>query len=203
MPYPFSLSIINVNIVMNRAYILVILTALVIASFSCENNLEVVKSLGNPEKTPDITGTNTEIIYSDSAKVKVKIVATELSAYRRVKNPYLEFPKGIHVYFYDDSIKVNAEVSSKYAIYYETKKLWEARNDVVVINTKGEKLNTEQLFLDEAKQIIYSKKYCRITKPDSMQHVGECGMQARQDFTSWELRCPSGTFNIKMSNDQK
>jgi len=187
----------------NKAYTFVISIILVIALFSCENDLEVVKSIGNPEKTPDITGTNSEIIYSDSAKVKVRIVSSELNAYRKIQNPYLEFPKGLHVYFYNDSLKVNAEVISKYAIYYENQKLWEARNDVVVVNTKGEKLNTEQLFWDENKQSIYSKKYCRVTTPDSLQHIGDCGMEAKQDFSAWKLLCASGTVNLKVKNEEK
>jgi LPS export ABC transporter protein LptC len=179
-----------------------VIALLLVISLSCENNLEVVKSLSHLENIPDISGTNTEIIYSDSAKVKVRIVTTELDAYRKVKKPYLKFPKGLHVYFYNDSLKVNAEVYSKYAIYYENEKLWEARNDVVVVNKKGEKLNTEELYWDENKQIIYSSKYCRITTPDSLEHIGDCGMKARQDFSSWELHCASGVVPVKTKNEQ-
>ena len=186
-----------------KTFYLAFTIALVIVSFSCQNNLEVVNSLSKIEDIPDIAGTNTEIIYSDSAKVKVRIVASELDAYRKAKRPFLKFPKGLHVYFYNDSLKVNAEVYSKYAIYYENEKLWEARNDVVVVNKKGEKLNTEELFWDETKQIIYSKKYCRITTPDSLQHIGDCGMEAKQDFSSWHLKCASGTVPVKMKNENE
>jgi LPS export ABC transporter protein LptC len=126
-----------------------------------------------------------------------------LEAFRKVKEPYLKFPKGLHVYFYNDSLKVNAEVSSKYAIYKENKKLWEADNDVIVLNNKGEKLNTEQLFWDENKQIIYSDKYCKITRPDSLQQVGEKGMKAKQDFSSWQLLGASGMVPIKVKNEQQ
>jgi LPS export ABC transporter protein LptC len=175
---------------------------LAITISSCENNLEVVKSFSKAENVPDMNGTNTEIIYSDSAKVKVRIVSTELEAYRHVKEPYLKFPKGLHVYFYNDSLKVNAEVSAKFAVYQENKKLWEADNDVVVVNKKGEKLNTEQLFWDENKQIIYSGKYCRITTPDSLQHSGEHGMEAKQDFSEWKLLGASGTVPIRVKNEQ-
>ena len=182
-----------------------IITCLILffSLFSCENNLEVVKSLGSPDTIPDMNGTNTEIIYSDSARVKVRIVAPRLEAFRKVKEPYLKFPKGLHVYFYNDSLKVNAEVSSKYAIYKENKKLWEADNDVIVLNNKGEKLNTEQLFWDENKQIIYSDKYCKITRPDSLQQVGEKGMKAKQDFSSWQLLGASGMVPIKVKNEQQ
>jgi LPS export ABC transporter protein LptC len=175
---------------------------LFLSFLSCENNLEVVKSLGRPDSIPDMYGVNTEIIYSDSAKVKVRITAPKLEAFRKVKEPYLKFPKGIHVYFYNDSLKVNAEISSRYAIYNENKRLWEADNDVVVVNREGVRLNTEQLFWDENKQIILSDKYCKITRPDSLEQVGERGLRAKQDFSSWQLIGGSGMVPVKIKNDQ-
>jgi LPS export ABC transporter protein LptC len=142
-----------------------------------------------------LSGKDVEILYSDSAKLKVRILAPELNRYQKSDNkPYLEFPKGIHVYFYNDSLKVNAEVYAKYAIYRENEKLWEARNDVVVVNTKGEKLNTEQLFWDEPKEKIYSHQYSRITRPNGEQHTGNKGFEANQDLSNWRMK--GGRGNI-------
>jgi LPS export ABC transporter protein LptC len=177
--------------------ILFIIVFAIIGLFSCENNIEVVKSLSAPDKVPDITMDNMETIYSDSAKVKGRVVAPVVDRYESGKKRCSEFPKGIHVYFYNDSLNVKAEVIAKYAIYYDKPDLYEARNDVVVINTKGEKLNTEQLFWDRQKKIIYSKKYCRITMPDGMQQVGENGMMAKENFESWALYGGSGSVPIK------
>jgi len=176
---------------------------IIIASFSgflitsCENDLEVVKTFSDPAKVPDITMTNFEIIYSDSAKVKARLTAPLLERYDSDKKKYSEFTKGLHVYFYNDSLSVKAEIVAKYAINYEQTSLWEARNDVVVTNTKGEKLNTEQLFWDQTKKIIYTKKYCRITTTDGNQHVGENGMEANQNFENWKLLGSTGTFSVK------
>ena len=165
--------------------------------FSCENNIQVVNALTNPSTLPTVTATKAEIIYSDSAKVKVKIVAPEIEHFdQNPKDQYWEFPKGIHVYFYNDSLTVKAEVMAKYAIYHEVQKLWEARNDVVVINTKGEKLNTEQLFWDENKKIIYSKMYSRITTPTGF-HSGDNGFKANEDFSDWTFFGASGKLNFE------
>lgn len=164
-----------------------ILLGLATMFFSCENDIEVVKRITNPNVLPELTGSDVEIWYSDSAKLKVKIETQQLDRYlKEEKKSYIEFPKGIKVYFYDDSMRVNATMSSKYAIYKENERLWEARNNVVVVNTKGERLNTEQLFWDEAKEKIYSNTYSKITSLEG-ENIGERGFEARQDFTEWRL----------------
>jgi LPS export ABC transporter protein LptC len=165
--------------------------------FSCENDIDFVKSYPDPVKAPDLSLTNMETLYSDSGKLKVRMVAPLLNKYETEQKNFSEFPKGIHVYFYNDSLNVKAEISAKYAIYYEKTKLWEARNDVIVINTKGDRLNTEQLFWDSNKKIIYTKKYCRVTKPDGFQQIGEQGMEAQQDFENWKFFGGSGILPVK------
>jgi len=144
---------------------------------------------------PELAGTDVEILYSDSAKLKVRVLTPLTNRFRKSDNkPYMEFPKGIHVYFYDDSMRVNAEVSSKYAIYRESTRIWEAKNNVVVVNVEGDKLNTEQLFWDENKKIIYTDQFSKVTKPNGEILIGRKGLTARQDFTNWRFIGASGTL---------
>jgi LPS export ABC transporter protein LptC len=164
---------------------------------SCENNIDVVKLFTSPEKMPDVSMYNVETIYSDSAKTKGRLTAPVLNRFDRAEKKYSEFPKGLHIYFYNDSMHVNAEVSANYGIFRDVKEIFEARNNVVVVNTKGEKLHTEQLFWDQKKGIIYTQKYCRITTPDGLQHIGEHGMEAKENFDDWTLFGSSGTIDIK------
>ena len=46
--------------------------------------------------------------------------------------------------------------------------LWELRDDVVVINDKGEKLETELLYWDMKKEIVYSDRYSRLTADENI-----------------------------------
>lgn len=172
-----------------------------IVSASCENNIDVIKLFGSPEKLPDVTMSNVETIYSDSAKVKGRLTAPELHIYNRTDKKYTEFPKGLRVYFYNDSTHVNAEVSANYGITHEETGIFEARNNVIVKNTKGERLNTEQLFWDRKKKIIYTRKYCVITTADGLQQIGEQGMEASETFENRKLFGASGTFDIKNAEE--
>jgi LPS export ABC transporter protein LptC len=161
---------------------------------ACENDIAVVKNITNPKIMPDLSGMKSETLYSDSAKLKVRVLAPEFDNYETNASPYTEFPKGIHAYFYGDSGNVVGEMLSDYAIYNKNTDLWEARNNVIAYNPKGEKLNTEQLFWDVQKKIFYSKKYSKITSPDGSQHIGEGGFEAKQDFSSYKLFGSSGSL---------
>lgn len=165
------------------------------AVVSCENDLEVVKSLGDPEKIPDLTSEMVETLYFDSAKLTAKVVSPKVMRFSQTKEPYMEFPQGIHVQLYDSLKNVKAEVISKYAIYKENLKLWEARKDVVVISTDGKKLNTEQLFWDQNKKIIYSEKFCRVTTPNASLTGNK--FHAVEDFSSYELSQVQGPLKVK------
>ncbi len=71
----------------------------------CENEIQKVKIFAEGEALPETSGKNIQIIYSDSAKVKVKITAPLLNRYIESKN-MMEMPEGVEVLFYNDSLNV-------------------------------------------------------------------------------------------------
>jgi LPS export ABC transporter protein LptC len=162
---------------------------------SCSNDLEIVQSFKDPAKVPKTQVKNIETFYYDSAKLLVRVTSPNSLFYKDAKEPYLEFPSGIHVEFYDSIKNVNAEVTSKYAIYYEAKELWEARKDVVVISKDGKQLKTEQLFWDRKLKIIYSNKFCRVTT-SSVNLTGN-KFTAKEDFSTYELKDVQGPLQVK------
>jgi len=161
---------------------------------SCENNIAEVNTLTKTENRPIESAKDVEVIYSDSALVKIKLISKQLDKYAG-EDPFVEFPKGLKVYFYNRNLKVESELSANYAIRYEKKNLMEAKKDVVVINEKGEKLNTEHLIWDEKKQKIYSDAFVKITTADEVI-FGE-GFEAEQDFSKYRINKIKGTINLK------
>ena len=146
---------------------------------------------------PEISADNVEIIYSDSGFVRMKLEAKYIRQFSKVEDPYIEFPEGIYVRFYDDSLNVESEIRANYAIYHTDDKLWDARGNVVASNLKnGEKLNTEQLFWDENKKTIYSNSFSRIETQDGTFY-GQDGFESNQRFSKWKLKSSRGTVNIK------
>jgi LPS export ABC transporter protein LptC len=175
----------------------VFLVCLVTQMSSCETDIEKINALTNELDLPSHSGKDVEIFYSDSGYLKLKIKTPELNNFDAAEKPYIEFPKGGIIYFYTDSQKIESYIKAKYAIYYEEEELWETRNDVVAVNKlKGETLNTEQLFWDDKKDIIYSNTYSKIVN-SSGTFYGDNGFEAKEDMSEWKLKRSRGTVNLK------
>jgi LPS export ABC transporter protein LptC len=175
----------------------IILLAGLFCLFSCENEIEKINSLTGNTTLPEVSGKNFEIIHSDSGKVKVRILAPEIRKYAFVEQPYIEFPRGMKAYFYDDSLKIESVIEAGYVKYFEAEKLWEAKNNVEARNLKkGEQLNTEHLFWNEEKKTIYSNANSRIVTEEGTFY-GEKGFEANQDLSKWKLKSSKGTVNVK------
>ena len=83
--------------------IIVLLGAIML--LACKNDIKEVNALAEREKRPDMTGENLELVYSDSARIKYRVLAPEYIKVNREKEKYEEFPKGIHVLSYDPAGK--------------------------------------------------------------------------------------------------
>jgi LPS export ABC transporter protein LptC len=176
---------------------LLLFVATVLLYGSCENDIATIKALNQEINLPMQTGTNVEIIYSDSGLMKMKLIAPELKRFSRENDPYYEFPKGLKVLFYQADGKVESYIEADYALFFEKQELWEARNNVVAKNERTrEQLFTEHIFWNQKEETIYSDQYTKIINADGTFY-GEKGFEARQDLTKWKLKKSKGTVNVK------
>jgi len=176
---------------------LLAITILLLTVAACENDIEKINLLNTSSDYPNVIGEDIEVIYSDSAKVKVQMYARELKQYNNAEKPYSEFPKGMRVYFFDDSMEIESEIQANYAVYYKDDKLWHATGNVIVQNFKsGERLDSEELYWDEEKEVVYSESYTRIVNENGTFH-GQNGFKSNQSLTDYELIGSSGVVNIK------
>lgn len=167
--------------------------AFIFSLLSCENDMEKVKLYGKGLKDPQEMAKNIKILYSDSAKVKLELNAPVLNHYQ-TENPYIEMPKGLTANFFDENQVIKSHLKADYGIRYERDQRMEARKNVVVVNEKGEQLNTEHLIWDEQKQKLLSNDLVTITTKDQMI-IGN-GFEANQDFTKYKIFNIKGTFSI-------
>jgi LPS export ABC transporter protein LptC len=109
---------------------------------------------------------------------------------------YMVFPEGFMLEFYDSLFNITTTITADYGIHYEEKKLMEARKNVVVTNFEtGERLDTEELIWDQKKELIFSKKFVKITSEDGVL-FGD-GLEAEQDFSKRRIINPSGEIEVK------
>lgn len=158
--------------------------------------MEIIHEITAEKNIPTFIIKELETYYSDSGMVKVKIIAPEMTRFERGKIRFDEYPHGIKVTFFDEYLNTTATLTSQYAKYFIDDELWEARNNVEVINyAEDESLNTEVLFWDLQKEKIYSDKFVRIKTYNEI--LFGRGFESNQDFTQWRILKPTGKIMIE------
>jgi LPS export ABC transporter protein LptC len=166
---------------------------------SCENDMEEINALTKEDNSPLSVGKNVDLIYSEKGHVKIKIVAPLMEEFGVEENKYMEMTGGVKVVFYDSLLTIASTLTSNYAIHKVSKNIMEAKNDVVVVNDKGEILNTEHLIWIQDSSKIYTYEFVKITTEDEII-LGD-GMEANQDFTDWKIFNITGEINVKEEQD--
>jgi lipopolysaccharide export system protein LptC len=137
---------------------------------SCENKIATVPK-SELLTLPSLTVKDFKTVMTDSGKIQIIMSSPLLQQYDKADPPYSEFKDGIKVTLFnphDDSVRV----TSKYA-KCTNNNLWELRDSVVVINAQNEKLETEVLFWNQDKDLIYTDRFVKMTSEDEViQGIG-------------------------------
>lgn len=144
---------------------------------------------------------NLSIVMSENGLKSYHFETPLMEGYTLARDPYREFRKGIKItMFEEDSTSSDAAtLTANYAIFYENRKLWEAKGDVVVIQTNGRRLYTQQLFWNQSTHRIYSNVDSRIVDGDEMT---DCeGFESDEEMTQWKYRKLKGVTYFTMSED--
>ena len=185
---------------LNGKYILVALLVVgsAILLYSCKKSVPVSNEA--PEAVMTESSENLTIVVTENGMRSYRFTTPLLEGYMLGREPYREFRKGIDITTYkDDSMQmVNTHLVSNYAIYYENRKLWEAKGDVVVTKNDGTRLYTQQLFWDSTTKRIYSNVDTKIaTMTDTF--IGE-GFESDDELL--EPRFRRWTGKMQVDSDQ-
>ncbi len=144
---------------------------------------------------------NLSIVMSENGLKSYHFETPLMEGYTLARDPYREFRKGIKITMFEEDSTSNdaATLTANYAIFYENRKLWEAKGDVVVIQTNGRRLYTQQLFWNQSTHRIYSNVDSRIVDGDEMT---DCeGFESDEEMVQWKYRKLKGVTYFTMSED--
>ncbi len=161
---------------------------------SCSGNDEKAELLVDENIYPDQILKDVEILYSTKGEVQFKLIAPILKQYSG-KEAYNEMPEGVDIEIFDSALQVTTKLTSNYAIDLSYADKMEAKYDVVVVNDKGEQLNTEHLVWNKKTSEITSDVFVKITT-ETQVLMGD-GLIANQDFTNYRILKPRGIINIE------
>lgn len=120
--------------------------------------------------------------------------------YRIINENVVEFPKSIHVDFYnEDTDSLDSKLDAKYAKYQDGRSQVFLKDSVRVINIKGDTLYCDELYWDRSRkdQEFYTDKPVRIRR--KMEIIDGVGMEARQDFKDWHIIEVTGFVKVPAS----
>ena len=164
---------------------------------SCENKLSDVEKFNQKDIARE-EGKNVVIKYSIAGKKKA-ILSGPLMFRVQDTLPYIEFPKSIHVDFFDLADSIESKLDARYAMYIETKSKVFLKDSVRVINVKGDTLFCDELYWDRSHTgaEFYTDKPVRIRRKTEI--IDGIGMEAKQDFKEWLIKKVTGIIQVPTS----
>ena len=161
--------------------------------FSCENDVRAINNLTKKVVMRE-EAIHVESYLSEKGSLKAKLTAPLM--YRvEADTIYVEFPKALHVDFYNDSAKIETRLDCKYGKYFENLNKVYLRDSVVVINIKGDTLKSPDLWWDQDTKLFYTDKYA-IYHGVNKNIYGGKGLTATQDLSSITFLQPTGTVKV-------
>ena len=141
---------------------------------------------------PSVEVADAEVLFSDSAVVRMKFTAKRQLQY---ESGNMDFPEGIYIESYEtDGTKTSTIVADR-GNYNQQEDKYTAEGNVVVRNLESdETLKTEILYWEPREKRIYTDRYVEVASQEEVI-MGE-GLTAQEDFSSYRILKPTGSFTV-------
>ncbi|MCX6318190.1 MAG: LPS export ABC transporter periplasmic protein LptC [Bacteroidetes bacterium] len=178
-----------------NGFLLLLFTVLTLFFYSCENDEKRIQDWTKKIVLQE-EATNVESFLSQEGKLRARLTAPLM--YRVSADTfYTEFPKSLHVDFYNDSTVVKESwLDCRYGKYFDNLNKVYLRDSVVVINIKGDTLKCQDLWWDQNTKLFYTDKYAEYRTLDKKIYPGK-GLEATQDFSRVTFKEVTGQLKVK------
>jgi LPS export ABC transporter protein LptC len=150
--------------------------------FSCQDNFSEIQKLSYNKRFPVGEAENMFLVYTDSGKVKSTLRSPYNKDFSNQKFPFMEFPKGIVLEFFDENNNKSV-VTSDYAILYSDTKLVDLQGNVVLTTHDGNVLEAPQLYWDQEKEWVFTEGEFKLSSEYGVLLQGTNGIDFNRDFT--------------------
>lgn len=189
----------NKILVNNKKFSITTILSIVVVLFlaiSCSKpEVEKIAAVVDRSALPKLRATEITTVISDSGITRYRISTPQWDVFDKALQPYWEFPAGIHVEQFDENLKVESNVHSQYAKFYENEQLWELKGKVRMTNIKGELFETERLFWNQREQRLYSDTIVKITQVGHV--INAVGFESNQQMTRYMFKGTKGGFAVQ------
>lgn len=159
----------------------------------CENDERMINAwTGKKMMVEEVR--DVKSFFSQGGTLKATLTSPLMLRYQ-ADTVYVEFPKTLHVDFYDSLGKRESWLDAHYGKYIESFNKVLLRDSVKVINIKGDTLTTPELWWDQNQGKFYTDSVVRIATKDR-RIVGGKGMEAAQDISWYIIKKPTGSLLV-------
>jgi LPS export ABC transporter protein LptC len=160
--------------------------------YGCENDEKTIEEL-TKNKLMFEEAKQIETYLSQGNRMRAKLWAPYMLRYE-ADTIYVEFPKTLHVNFFDSTGKTDSHLDANYGKYYESLNKVYLRDSVIVFNVKGDTLRCPELWWDQNTQKFYTDKDVRIRRSGNI--LFGTGMEAMQDLSNITIKKVTGVVFV-------
>ncbi|TAE01150.1 MAG: LPS export ABC transporter periplasmic protein LptC [Bacteroidetes bacterium] len=167
---------------------------------SCEEEQITKKQENKPKndstliyKGPNVMFWNVQTLYSEDAKLKIKLKSAEQLVQQ---NGDVQYPKGVDIGVYNDLGVKTTTLRADSAYYLKATSTYRAVGQVVVVNLQQKQtLYTEELNWDQNQHVIFTEKNIKIVTVQEILYG--IGLKSNEDFSNYTIKKPTGIFAVK------
>ena len=167
--------------------------ALACLVLACKNDLDRVAAIEVPVDGPDRITTQAEYLFSDSGLVRNRIRATTIMEYGGA-TPRTELSDGVELTFFNPDGQAGSRLTARRGRIEPGSNQMTVDEDVVFVNARGEKLETEHLTWSQDSNRVYTDRPVKVSRARDIIY-GQ-GLDAAQDFSRYTIRKITGTLFI-------
>ena len=167
--------------------IFIILIAL-FGLISCNKDTDSINKLFEKHARPLEQAENIKMFYSDSARLLFVLESPVLKTKKVNNKKIIEYPSGIKISFLNQNKEANSWLEAGKAIHKTADKLFIVSDKVKLFNTDNDKLETSELVWDEKKEILFTNKFVKITRPVKGDTLYGYGFKTNKEFTEFEIK---------------
>lgn len=192
---------------LNKFWTPALVAGLMLCAACSSNDMKKIKEISERQINNQVDTTKmVDLIYSDSAKVKVRLIAPLLLEYnvsKTVTKPYMKMPKGVTIIFYNDSTKKSGTITADTAYNYTegASNRFVLHKNVVVKNVKGDVFKSDDLNWDGATHKIYSNAPVEMFTTNGTRGKGT-SMETNEKFDPFTVKNQSGIIYMDKSLGQ-
>ena len=183
-----------------RTYLTTVIITVVMSFFcpSCGNkDRQLGAAVTNRDSTSVVTTRGVDMLISENGIIRYHVIAEEWKIFDKMAPPFYSMEQGVLLEILDSVMQVESMLVADTAYYLNNTKIWHLISNVHAENVKHEEFDTQELFIDNNGDRMYSDSLIHI-KQEKQVLVGH-GFESNTNLTQYTIRKTEGVFPITES----